>query len=378
MISRMHRGFAVCVIAAVGCSDAAMSPTANTLATAAASKADASAYQVTDLGTYGMSPGAQAFAIDKHGTIHGRFTRADNTPGSFRWDDKDGYSDLGTFDGYPFLILGTNDHRMLNGSVRVAPGLQRAVAYTPSDGFVYLDGTHYGSSLGSNDRGAIAGTRTGSGTSSAFVWTVETGAQLLPLSLPGRSITSSNGGDVNEWGMAAGTVTSLAPGVLAPRTNGFVYDAETGTTMLIPQLALGPTQVGVTYISDEGLVLGASETRPATRGERRASPLAAFPGDVPVHAWKWSAALGLVDLGTLGGKHSVAWDADTDGNVYGWASDASGRKHAVKWSAAGGVIELGSLGHDAVIGGLNKHGVLAGWAIGDDGQTHAVRFDPVK
>lgn len=67
-----------------------------------------------------------------------------------------------------------------------------------------------------------------------------------------------------------------------------------------------------------------------------------------------------------------------DGNVYGWASDAAGRKHAVKWSAAGGVIELGSLGHDTVIGGLNNHGVLPGWAIGNDGRSHVVRFEPVK
>ena len=373
----MYRGFAVCVIAAVGCSDATMSPTANTLATATSSKTDATAYQVTDLGTYGMSPGAQAFAIDKHGTIHGRFTRADNTPGSFRWDDKDGYSDLGTFEGNPFLVLNTNDHRMLNGVV-LSGGLQRAVAYTQSDGFFYLDGTNNGSSRGSNDRGAIAGTRVGIGTSSAFVWTVETGAQLLPLLLPGRTITASGGADVNEAGTAVGTVTFLAPGVRGPRTNAFVYDAEAGTTTLIPQLATGPTQVGVTYISDEGLVIGASQFRPGISGERQPSPLAAFPGDVPVHAWKWSAALGLVDLGTLGGKHSVAWDADADGNVYGWASDASGRKHAVKWSAAGGVIELGSLGHDTVVGGLNKHGVLTGWAIGDDGKSHAVVFTPVR
>ncbi len=379
MTRRTHLGLVVSIVAAVACSDPTSSPSPNILIRSADSKIDASSYTVTDLGTFGIAAGVQALGIDKYGTIRGRFTRANNTPGSFSWNDKDGFRDLGTFDGGPFLLLNTNDHQMMNGSVLLGPGIQRAAAYTDKDGFFYLDGTNNGSTLGSNDRGAIAGTRFGTGTSSAFIWTEKTGAQLLSLSVPGRNITASNGADVNEWGVIAGTVTSLAPGVPTPRTNAFVHDDETGTTTLIPQLFVGPTtRIGVTYISDEGLVIGASETRAPLPGERRSSPVAAFPGDVPLHAWKWSAALGLVDLGTLGGKYSVAWDADKDGNVYGWASDASGRKHAVKWFAGGGVIDLGSLGHDTVIGGLNKHGVLTGWAIANDGKSHAVRFDPSK
>lgn len=340
----------------------------------AQSRTDATAYNVIDLGTFGTGR-TLALSIDKHGTVFGRYTRADGASRSFKWTESDGYNDLGDFDGNAFLFLGTNDHGLLNGSVLVAPNFQRAVAWLPGEGFINLDGDNAGSTLGSNNRGAIAGTRFGTGTSAAFVWTAGDGAQLIPLRVDGRTILRSTGGDINERGTVAGTLISQSEGGGPQVNSAFVWDNTSGTTLIPP---LGPGNVGVTFISDEGLVLGASETRAAVTGERRTSPLASSPGDVPVHAWKWSYATGLVDLGTLGGKHSVAWHADRDGNVYGWSSDAANVRHAVKWSIEGPVVDLGTLGGDTFIGGLNKHGVLAGWSVTPSGETHAVQFVPSK
>lgn len=384
--SRARFGFAVSVAALLACNDPTSSPVERTSSRADA-KIDASAYTVTDLGTFGIGAGPVGLDIDKHGEIFGRFTRAAGGPGSFSWTEKDGFVDLGDFDGRPFLILSTNDHRMLSGSTVTfgSPNVLRAAAFLPETGFVYLDGTNSGNSGASNDKGQIPGTRFGSGTSWGWVWSEETGAQLIPITLPGRTINSYGASAINKDGTAAGVVTSIVTGGL-PNTRtirGYIWDEVNGTTVL-PTIGPtgtgpgGPANVGVTYISNEGLVLGATEMTLATAPGPRPSPVAAFPGTISAHAWKWSPSLGIVDLGTLGGRHSVAWNADKDGNVYGWASDVTGRKHAVKWVAGGGIIDLGSLGGDAVTGGLNKHGVVVGWAIGSDSRQHVVRYDPTK
>lgn len=372
--SRILLALSAGLLGTMACSDTTLAPARPSLVPASLSKTDARAYDIIDLGTFGIGP-TIALAIDKHETVLGRYTRADGAPRSFKWTEEHGFADLGEFEGHAFLVLNTNDHGLLNGSIFAGPGVQRAVAWLPGEGFVYLDGTNTGGTLGSNDRGAIAGTRTGIGTSAAFIWTQDAGVQLVPLAVDGRSIRASSGGDVNDDGAVAGTLT-LRSITAGPNENrGYVWHATGGTTLIPP---LGPAAVGVTFISEEGMVLGASETRLPLPGERRASPLASSPGDVPVHAWKWSADLGLVDLGTLGGKHSVAWHADRDGNVYGWASDATSVRHAVKWAIDGTVVDLGTLGGSTVIGGLNKHGVLTGWSAPATGPAHAVLFIPKK
>ena len=196
--------------------------------------------------------------------------RARTAPRDHSSGRKNTASDLGEFEGHAFQVLNTNDHGLLNGSIFAGPGVQRAVAWLPGEGFVYLDGTNTGGTLGSNDRGAIAGTRTGIGTSAAFIWTQDAGVQLVPLAVDGRSIRASSGGDVNDDGAVAGTLT-LRSITAGPNENrGYVWHATGGTTLIPP---LGPAAVGVTFISEEGMVLGASETRLPLPGERRASPL---------------------------------------------------------------------------------------------------------
>ena len=63
------------------------------------------------------------------------------------------------------------------------------------------------------------------------------------------------------------------------------------------------------------------------------------------HAFKWTAAGGFVDLGTLGGA-SAAMAASADGGVVAGTSrlSAGGIWHAFRWTAGGGIVDLGSLG----------------------------------
>lgn len=356
-------------VAVSGCGEATFDP-AHHAGDLRQTRYDAQQYEVRDLGTFGGLP-TIGLDIDKHGTVFGRYGTGPSQR-SFRWTEAAGHEDLGEIGGAAFQFLTTNDHGLLNGSV-FTPSGQRGAALVPGTGFVLLDPAFPGSTLGSNDRGVVAGTRNEGGVTRAYLWSMKDGLSFVPVAVDGASSLRSSAADVNNFGVVAGTLAFIdAAGI---QRRAFVWDEVTGTTLVPP---LGPGDVGVTYVSDQGLVVGASHTRRPLPGEPSTTPIGSNPGTIPVHAWKWSTEGGLVDLGTLGGNHSVAWNADRDGNVFGWASDAAGVQHAVKWTADGGIVDLGTLDGNAVTGGLNKHGVVVGWSSGADGIAHAVLFTPVK
>lgn len=362
--------FLAAAVSLAGCTEAAFEPTRQP-GHLVRTQYDAEQYDVRDLGTFGGLP-TIALDIDKHGAVFGRYGTG-LAQRSFRFTEAGGYEDLGNVNGAAFQFLTANDHGLLNGSV-FTPSGQRSAAWVPGAGFVLLDPDFPGNTLGNNDRGEVAGTRfEAPGVSRAFVWSEKEGFRLVPVSIDDAVVIRSTAADVNNVGVVAGTVGFTTAGI--NRSRAYIWDEASGTTMLP---VVGPANFGVTHISDEGLVLGAAQTRRPLPGEVQTNPLASNPGTIPVHAWKWSVEGGLVDLGTLGGGHSVAWNADRAGNVYGWASDAAGTQHAVKWPVNGGIVDLGSLGGNTVTGGLNKHGVVAGWSMAGDGIAHAVVFTPRK
>lgn len=66
-------------------------------------------------------------------------------------------------------------------------------------------------------------------------------------------------------------------------------------------------------------------------------------------------------------SYGAAWDLSRDGTtvvgLYWRVSHDDGSAHASKWSAAGGLVDLGSQGHDSRANGVNGDGsVVVGWS----------------
>ncbi|MFL5639462.1 MAG: hypothetical protein ACJ78M_08810 [Gemmatimonadaceae bacterium] len=61
-----------------------------------------------------------------------------------------------------------------------------------------------------------------------------------------------------------------------------------------------------------------------------------------------ATVLTRIDIGTLGGASSYAADVNGDNVVVGWSEIPGGATHAFRWSAAAGILDLGTLPGDAM------------------------------
>ena len=64
----------------------------------------------------------------------------------------------------------------------------------------------------------------------------------------------------------------------------------------------------------------------------------------PTHAREEPRSGTMIALDHLGGGHSAAQDINNRGQVVGWSGTADGRVGAFLWSAATGMVDLGTLG----------------------------------
>jgi probable HAF family extracellular repeat protein len=96
-----------------------------------------------------------------------------------------------------------------------------------------------------------------------------------------------------------------------------------------------------------------------------------------LRAFRWTAARGMQDLGTLGGSGSVAYGVSADGSVVvGRADNAAGQWRAFRWTEARGMQDLGTLGGGwSWATGVSADGsVVVGEAENAAGQDRAFRW----
>jgi probable HAF family extracellular repeat protein len=91
------------------------------------------------------------------------------------------------------------------------------------------------------------------------------------------------------------------------------------------------------------------------------------------HAVLWRDSIAL-DLGTLGGTQSQAFDIDESSRIVGWARLPNGLLHAFLWQD-GAMIDLDTLPGESIAHAINDSGVVVGWVGDFDNKRAFVWFD---
>lgn len=144
---------------------------------------------------------------------------------------------------------------------------------------------------------------------------------------------------------------------------GWFYDGSS----LVDIGSLNGRTTQVNGLNDAGQVVGAGFIRDAGTPEA--------PGEI-YHAFLWSRARGIRDLGTVGGDGTSRANAINNlGQVVGDAYAPDGRFHAFLWSAREGMRDLGLLGSRrdsaSAASGINEAGEVTGAATLNNGNYHA-------
>jgi probable HAF family extracellular repeat protein len=119
----------------------------------------------------------------------------------------------------------------------------------------------------------------------------------------------------------------------------------------------GGTYTQPADVNDAGQVVGVSGT-------------AAGEG----HAFSWTQAGGMVDLGTVSGTESSATSVNVAGQVVGYGFTADWNEYAFSWTEGDGIAGLSTLpgGYNSVAWALNDAGQAVGSSDTASGETHAV------
>lgn len=90
-----------------------------------------------------------------------------------------------------------------------------------------------------------------------------------------------------------------------------------------------------------------------------------------LHAFLWTATEGMRDLGTLGGRSSLAMSVNDARQVAGVSDTTSGDSHAFLWSATTGMVDLGTLGGPGSQSiAINNAGQVIGSSMVASGDSH--------
>jgi probable HAF family extracellular repeat protein len=259
--------------------------------------------------------------------------------------------DLGTLGGTTSYAYQINDAGQVAGSGQLPIGESNAFLWDPDGGMTNLGTLGTNSySLGINETGQVAGSFwVIGGGNRAFHWNASDG--MIELSFP--ECSNNLGMDINNSGQIVGSC-------LGPLFRGFIWDPEDGFTN-VGTLGLLSDAEG---LNDAGQVVGYSHLGPG----------------LGLHAYLWDRASGMIDLGTLGGLSSRAYEINNAGQVVGLSLPAGGNgsadQRAFLWEAGTGMINLGTLGGYSIAFDINEVGQVVGQSQNVDGHFRAVLWDP--
>ena len=259
------------------------------------------------------------------------------TPRAYRVEE------LGSFGG-PYLVgLAINSNGEIAGYGYLANGTIHAFRWTESGGLEDLgaNGGWLSQAVGINDNSDVVGVYLdASNQPHGFV--APRGGVMRDLRTPDRQIVRVN--SITNDGRMTGMLYSFTPSfqVHAFRTLTEGRLEDLGDTVY--------ASVGW-HINDAGEVTG-YEARTATGTEHS--------------AFRFSDALGKVDLGTVGGARSSGMSINNSGVVVGWSEGAAGSwSRAFRARPGFSIEDLGTLGGiNAGAEAINDPGVVVGWSTG--------------
>jgi probable HAF family extracellular repeat protein len=163
---------------------------------------------------------------------------------------------------------------------------------------------------------------------------------------------------INDVGQIVGTSSSFDAGGSPQITlHAFIWNPVSG---MVELGTLGGANSWAYEINNSGQVVGYAEN---AAGRSR--------------AFLWTSGGGLQDLGTLGGNESRAYSINNSGKVVGVAQNAAGYWRAFSWTAGGGMEDLGTLGgNESEAKGVNDAGAVVGSARNSSGEQHACLWVP--
>lgn len=241
-------------------------------------------------------------------------------------------------------------------------------------------------SLGGNDGAAYSASFDGSvvvgqsrndqNTPRAFRWRQGAGMEELPFyEARGVSANGSVAVGINLRWTAPGQLDSL--GFLGGNNSTFAYGVSAdgqvavGTSESSPNRHLhafrwtpagGIQDLGVTT-GTESIAWGISPNGAVIFGEAR-------DGGGYWRAFQWTSALGMRDMGTLGGPMSTSHDASADGRVIvgkSLATSSSGSLRAFRWTAETGMRDLRQELLDAGVTAVQDWILAVAAGVSDDG-----------